>query len=220
MRSFNRLLSTLALILSLGFIANALSSAHHSGLISYRQSTPDTYDGKTGHYQSNQRPHASSNDPPVHNKDTVPGQVWTLKGKLDTRLALLAKSTSIEDAEARAKDILFIIQAQSSHSTNLSENISAEARLDIARVVIKVFIDMISACARLSLKLGAPLVINLLADIDSAFSAYLSVLTNCVSGLGPILTNLAIHIDAGTIADLRIVGMTQCVKLLGLAGLV
>ncbi|CAE6440616.1 unnamed protein product [Rhizoctonia solani] len=220
MRSFNRLLSTLTLILSLGFIVNASPFTHHSSLISYRQSTPDAYDGKTGHYQSNQRPHASSNDPPVHNEVNISGQVWAFKGKIDTRLALLVKSTSIEDAEARAKDILSIIEAQSSQLTNLSANVSAEARLDIARVVIKVFIDIISTCARLSLKLGAPLVINLLADIDSAFSAYLLVLTNCVSGLGPILTNLAIYIDAGTIANLHVVGMTQCVKLLSLASLV
>ncbi|CAE6411666.1 unnamed protein product [Rhizoctonia solani] len=215
MHSFTRLLSALTLLLSLGFVVNAMPPAHRPGLISYRQqSTPGYYGRKPAHYERDQL--SGANDQTGHSRVNVPGKVWTLKGKLDPKLALLAKSKSIDDAKDMVQVILAIIKVQSSRLANVSVNVSIEARLEMANIVINLFFDLITACARLSLKFDAPLVTTLLPDIDTAFSGYLLALTSSVPGLGPVLIKLATNINADVTSDLRIVGMAQCVQLLGL----
>ncbi|KAH7344163.1 hypothetical protein B0J17DRAFT_645537 [Rhizoctonia solani] len=217
MHVFSRLLSALGFLLSFGLIVNALPSGHNTGIISHRQqTTPEHYNGKSGYYENGQSPGPNSDHRTDHNVGDVQGEVWTLKGRLDTKLALLGKSRDIDEAKARVEVVVDIIKEECSRLSNISVKIPVEVHLKIAHVVIKIFTELISACVKLSLKFGAPLVINLLAEIDAAFSGYLLVLTTCVPGLSPVLNNVAIQINGDVVADLHVVGLVQCAKLLGL----
>ncbi|KAJ1308269.1 hypothetical protein OPQ81_003984 [Rhizoctonia solani] len=206
MRTSTRLLSAIVFFLSFGFIVNALPPAHRPGLISHREhSVPQHFDGRSGNYENNEYHEPNTGDRTSQNGVNIQGEVWTLKGKLDTKVALLGKSKNIDDAKARVDSILEIIEEERARLAHISVNIPVEAQLKVGHVVIKVFIELISACTKLSLKFGAPLVINLLSDIDAAFSGYILALTGCVPGLSQVLISLATNINADIISDLGVV---------------
>ncbi|CAE6471994.1 unnamed protein product [Rhizoctonia solani] len=217
MRTFNRL-SVFAFLLSLGYIVHALPPAHLTGLIAHRQyNTPDHYGGNTGSYGASEDTLSNTGDRSTPGVIDVRGEVWTLKGKLDPKLALLGRCKNMDDAKVQVETIVGIIKEENARLAGISVNLPVEAHMKIARVIIKVFIELVSTCVKLSLKFGAPLVIHDLAEIDAAFSGYLSALTLCVPGLKQVLINLASNMNAEVISDLGVVGLVQCVKLLGLA---
>ncbi|KAG8682898.1 hypothetical protein FRC11_014200, partial [Ceratobasidium sp. 423] len=132
-------------------------------------------------------------------------------------MAPLGRSKSIDDAKAGVETIVAIIKEEQSRLTNISVNIPAEAQLQTSDIIIKVFIELVPACVKLSPKSGAPPATNFLAEADAASPGYLLALTDCVPGLIQILNNLAVNLNGEVISDIRVVDMVRCVKLLGLA---
>ncbi|KAF8680935.1 hypothetical protein RHS04_03695 [Rhizoctonia solani] len=216
MRAFNSL-SILAFLLSAGHIAHALPPSHRAGLIAHRQhNIPDYYNGNPASYGAGEDAVPVPGDQPPSNAVDVQGEVWTLKGELDTRLARLVRCKDIEQATEQVTIILETIRKETSQLTSASVNLPVEAHAKLAHVVIKVFIEVISACVKLSTKFGSPLVINVLADIDAAFSEYLSALIICAPGMKQAMIKIAGQMNKEAVADLGLVGFTRCAKILGL----
>ncbi|KAF8760187.1 hypothetical protein RHS01_02218 [Rhizoctonia solani] len=196
MRAFNSL-SILAFLLSAGHIAHALPPSHRAGLIAHRQhNIPDYYNANPASYGAGEDAVPVPGDQLSSNAVDVQGEVWTLKGELDTRLARLGRCKDIEQATEQVTIILETIRKETSQLTSASE--------------------VISACVKLSTKFGSPLVINVLADIDAAFSEYLSALINCAPGMKQAMIKIAGQMNKEAVADLGLVGFTRCAKILGL----
>ncbi|ELU37352.1 hypothetical protein AG1IA_08615 [Rhizoctonia solani AG-1 IA] len=199
MRAFNSL-SILAFLLSAGHIAHALPPSHRAGLIAHRQhNIPDYYNGNPASYGAGEDAVPVPGDQLSSNAVDVQGEVWTLKGELDTRLARLGRCKDIEQATEQVTIILETIRKETSQLTSASVNLPVEAHAKL-----------------LSTKFGSPLVINVLADIDAAFSEYLSALINCAPGMKQAMIKIAGQMNKEAVADLGLVGFTRCAKILGL----
>ncbi|KAG8736810.1 hypothetical protein FRC10_008941 [Ceratobasidium sp. 414] len=207
MRTFARIFSIVAFLLSLGFVAQALPQAM-GGALAARDvdGVPATFEGSSpshgGYlpYDDGTTKHGRRASDPMMLLTTLNNDVNVLCLKLKT-------SSNAEDAEAVIGFIITKLKAcalAGLGATPISDKTKAAT-------------SIVAACAAVSAKFGTGICADLLAQVDATLLALLSNLDKCFGNFVPIVVGLCAKLDGTFAANLKALGFQLVAKALGLA---
>ncbi|KAB5587800.1 hypothetical protein CTheo_8756 [Ceratobasidium theobromae] len=143
--------------------------------------------------------------------------VTGLKEQCDPAIALLAKADTVDVVTVQVAAIVGLVKTACSSLFGVTVNVAADVKVKIAQCVVDLIVAIITACAAVTVKLGASVCLALWAQIDVCLHLLLLTLHACVDGLLKLIINLCLNLDVTILAKLNILDLQLCVKILGLA---
>ncbi|CAE6431509.1 unnamed protein product [Rhizoctonia solani] len=225
MQTFARLLSFVAFLLSVGFLAQALPTAAAGNGIAVRDySSPAGYSG-AGNNGNSGSPSSSSyskesspsfkDDDKSNSIDILP-LVLKLGKDIKPVCAELEAAADITVAVALVDKIVIIIKAFVAILVNVKLNLSLDVKTKIAVEIVACISVILKALAAVCAKLGVDVCIALIAKIDVCFQLLLITLNLCVDGLLAIIISLILKIDGTVLAVIKNLNLELFIKICGL----
>ncbi|KDN35360.1 hypothetical protein RSAG8_11634, partial [Rhizoctonia solani AG-8 WAC10335] len=233
MQTFARLLSFVTLLLSVGFLAQALpTAAAGNGLAVRDYSTPAGYNGGSGYnsdpgYNGN----SGSNDDPSYSPSPSHGHgkegdhtpsidLLDHVSKLHVAVVPICKelevAATVEVATGHIDKIVDLIKALIAVCVNVKLDLSADVKTEIAVKIVALICLIAKALAAVSVKLGVAVCLHLFAKIDVCLHLLMITLNVCVGGLVPIIISLGSKLDAPVLAALKLCDLKLVIKICGL----
>ncbi|KAF8759815.1 hypothetical protein RHS01_02221 [Rhizoctonia solani] len=160
MKTFARLFSFIAFLLSVGFLARALPTTAGNGLAVRDYSTPAGYNESSPSYKEDKGP--SSID--------LVSVVVKLEKDLGVVCKELEASVDINAATVAVDKIVIIIKAFVAIIVGVKVDLSVDIKTQIAVQIVACISLIVKALAAVCVRLGADVCVALIAKIDVAFS--------------------------------------------------
>ncbi|CAE6471976.1 unnamed protein product [Rhizoctonia solani] len=227
MQTFARLLSFVAFLLSVGFLAQALPTTAGNGLAVRDYSSPAGYNGGNGHSGDSGFPSSPSyskeSTPSFKEDNETPSKIDLLAhvGKLYVDLEPLCKdlelSVDVNAAATVVDKIVLVVKAFVAILVNVKLNLSLDIKTQIAVKIVACISLIVKALAAVCVKLGVNVCVALIAKIDVCLQLLLITLNVCVDGLLEIIISLCAKLDVKVLAALKVVNLDLFVRICLLA---
>ncbi|KAF8604477.1 hypothetical protein BDV93DRAFT_606138 [Ceratobasidium sp. AG-I] len=226
MQTFSRLLSVVTLVLSFGFLAQALPIPTPGNALAARQyGSPESY-GKDNNYGGNSYGGNSNGGSEYGNGGEYGSQAGNqvdvlalladLKAHVEPAATLLAAADNVESAKIQVNVMVVAIKSCVSTLTGKTALVEQDVKVKIAQLVFEIFLSIVSACSAVSVKLGVSVCLSLWASIDIALHLLLLTLNVCIGGLLQLIVALFASVDVSVLAQVKVLHLDLCVAILQL----
>ncbi|CAE6384337.1 unnamed protein product [Rhizoctonia solani] len=226
MKTFARLFSFIAFLLSVGFLAQALPTTAGNGLAVRDYSTPAGYNGGSPGSGSPSTPSYSKESSPSYKEDKGPSSIdlVSVVVKLEKDLGVVCKeleaSVDINAATVAVDKIVIIIKAFVAIIVGVKVDLSVDIKTQIAVQIVACISLIVKALAAVCVRLGADVCVALIAKIDVCIQLLLITINVCVDGILAIIISLCAKLDVQVLAAIKLLGLELLVKICALVKII
>ncbi|KAJ1308207.1 hypothetical protein OPQ81_003922 [Rhizoctonia solani] len=228
MKTFARLLSFVTLLLSVGFLAQALPTTSTGNGVAVRDyHAPGGYNGGSGHSgnpdytpspKADPAPAPAGKEGDHDPKNSV--DLLALVTKLNVDVAPLCKelevAADVTVAAAVVAKIVVLIKALVAVCVNVKLDLDVDVKTAIAVQIVACISLIVKALAAVSVKLGVTVCLALFAQIDVCLQLLLVTLNVCVDGLLDIVISLCANLDIHVLAAIKLLDLELLIKICAL----